>query len=404
MVAGLPDGGRLPAAPGAQDGDGKPEIVFEDVCKTFLVGRFTQLLRHSAGLKTDCPLVHALSDVSFEVRPGELLGVLGPNGAGKSTLLRVAGGIYAPDSGRVYLGAQHTGIFELGLAGNQHLTGRQFCARYFCLWGIPRRRREELSENVKEFSELEGFFEEKIGSYSSGMSARLFFSAVTAVPARIFLVDEILCVGDEHFQGKSWRRLLKLLSHGSSGILVSHDWYRLLKVCDRILILEKGRASYTGAALPAVKKYLDLAPQLTRRVRFTDKERLLAVPVPYRFGEPFEFSFDIDVTCDSPVAVSFSVEIPKLSLLLFMDREGLKLQGRGRYRISFRIPDFPVVAGKCLLCLHLALPLLPGEWSTREGYDQISWTSGQAIQMYSERASPAPHGALRLRLQWRRVK
>jgi len=131
--------------PRIQEGDGKPEIVFEEVCKTFLVGRFTQLLRHTAGLRTNCPLVHALSDVSFEVRPGELLGVLGPNGAGQSTLLRVAGGISEPASGRVHLGAQHTGIFELGLAGNQHLTGRQFCTRYFCLWGVARRRREELT-------------------------------------------------------------------------------------------------------------------------------------------------------------------------------------------------------------------------------------------------------------------
>ncbi|HCU89409.1 MAG TPA: sugar ABC transporter ATP-binding protein, partial [Gammaproteobacteria bacterium] len=188
----------------------------------------------------------ALVDVTIEVPKGQIVGILGRNGAGKSTLLRTIGGIYAPDSGQLAIKGSLAGLYELGASYNQELTGRQYARRLFSLFGIKAERMPVLIDDAQEFSELGVRFDDYIFTYSAGMAARLFFAVATADSYDVYLIDEVLAVGDQHFQAKCWRRLRDRLSGGASGLLVTHDWSAVLRLCRRAYILERGRISYTG--------------------------------------------------------------------------------------------------------------------------------------------------------------
>jgi lipopolysaccharide transport system ATP-binding protein len=254
------------------------DIEFSSVGKQFLMGSFSDVLRDMCGIRSKFKRFLALQNISFRVPRGELIRILGRNGAGKSTLLRVAGGIYFPDSGRVSVRTNPAALIEMGLYGNQHLTGRRFCETYLKFRNVPKKKRLDLLEDIQEFTELDGYFDEPLSTYSSGMAARLMFGAVTSVSAEIVLLDEILSVGDEHFQGKSYRRLMTMISNGASGILATHDWFTAVRLCYRIVILDRGKIDFIGSSLEAVSKYLSLSPTLTKRVFFRDKDNLVALP------------------------------------------------------------------------------------------------------------------------------
>jgi lipopolysaccharide transport system ATP-binding protein len=150
----------------------------------------------------------ALRKVSFDVPKGQFVGVLGRNGAGKSTLLRVIGGVYAADEGRVSISGTMSGLYELGIIGNPQLTGRQYADRVLNVHRFATRERVAMSSDIHDFSELGDRFDDPVQTYSSGMSARLFFATATAGNYEVYLLDEILSVGDQHFQAKCWRRFM----------------------------------------------------------------------------------------------------------------------------------------------------------------------------------------------------
>jgi lipopolysaccharide transport system ATP-binding protein len=214
----------------------------------------------------------ALDGVSLAVDQGEVVGILGRNGAGKSTLLRLLGGIYAPDKGVVAIGGDVAGLFELGGFGNAQLTGRGFAERYLELFGVRRADWPALLDDIQEFSELGAYFDERIHTYSAGMTARLYFSAATAIRHEIYLIDEILSVGDEHFQTKSWARMREHLARGASGLLVTHDWSAVIKLCRRSKVLAAGRVVLEGNSDAVVRDYLDLPKPHAHRARLVVEE------------------------------------------------------------------------------------------------------------------------------------
>lgn len=154
------------------------------------------------GRKSNSKSINALSDISLEVPKGKFVGILGHNGAGKSTLLRTLGGVYSPTSGQIKSEGYISSLFELGGFGNRYLTGREYATRLLRFHGVKKSELTDLVEGIHDFSELNQSFDQRIQSYSSGMAARLYFATATAIQHDIYLVDEILSVGDEHFQTK----------------------------------------------------------------------------------------------------------------------------------------------------------------------------------------------------------
>lgn len=320
----------------------------------------------------------ALEDISFEVPHGEVVGVLGRNGAGKSTLLRVVGGIHSPDKGSVALTGDVAGLFELGGFGNTQLTGREFAQRYLQLFGVPRQNWSEVLADIGEFSELGEYFDEKILTYSAGMGARLYFAAATAVPHEIYLIDEILSVGDEHFQTKSWARIRERLAHGASGLLVTHDWSAVIKLCRESKVLDAGKVVLQGRSDVVVAGYLDLATPVADRAR-------IHPPSPHdleaRACEDFELRFRVELVDSVPTEVCLSIEALQLGVgwepVILPEYVPIGSQP-GIYEVCLRVPALPLAAGDYSLNLFLATPPDPST-GARIVLDTRGWTYGTGL-------------------------
>lgn len=192
----------------------------------------------------------ALEDVSFEVRRGEVLGIVGHNGAGKSTLLKVISGILKPTQGRVTVNGTVVPMLELGSGFDFDLTGRENVFLNGAILGYSEAFLKGKYEEIVAFSELGQFIDIPLRNYSSGMVMRLAFSVATVVNPDILIVDEILAVGDAAFQEKSKRRMLELMSGGTTVLFVSHSLGQIREMCDRVLWLDHGRAKMFGDTQP----------------------------------------------------------------------------------------------------------------------------------------------------------
>lgn len=188
----------------------------------------------------------ALTDVSFTVEPGEVIGIVGRNGAGKSTLLKVISGILRPTRGAVWHEGTIVPMLELGSGLDFDLTGRENIYLNGAILGYSKEFLAKKYEEILSFSELGEFIEMPVRSYSSGMVMRLAFSVATAVQPDILIVDEILSVGDEPFQQKSRKRMMELMSGGTTVLYVSHSLASVRELCDRVLWLEKGHVRMMG--------------------------------------------------------------------------------------------------------------------------------------------------------------
>lgn len=188
----------------------------------------------------------ALNDISFSVREGEVVGIIGANGSGKSTLLKILAGILQPSAGHLKIKGRISAILEVFTGFNSFLSGRENIRRGLALYGFSRKQIASLEEEIVDFSELKEVIDNPIRTYSSGMSAKLSFSFITASLSEILLIDELLCVGDEHFQGKSFRRLVEISDSGRTVVIASHSIGFLERLCDKAIWLEKGRMKKIG--------------------------------------------------------------------------------------------------------------------------------------------------------------
>lgn len=188
----------------------------------------------------------ALSDVSFSVGRGEVLGIVGSNGAGKSTLLKVIAGILTPTSGELHVKGRVVPMLELGSGFDDDLTGRENIFLNGAILGYSEQFLRERFDEIVEFSGLYDFLDVPVRNYSSGMVMRLAFSIASMVEPDVLIVDEILAVGDARFQEKSYTRMLELMHRGTAVLLVSHDLGQIRRLCDRVLWLEGGRVRRLG--------------------------------------------------------------------------------------------------------------------------------------------------------------
>ena len=197
----------------------------------------------------------ALSDVSFDVKRGEVVGFVGTNGAGKSTLLKIIAGVMKPTKGNVEIGGNICPMIELGAGFDMDLTARENIFLNGAVLGYSKEFIEQKFDEIVEFSELQDFLNVPVRNFSSGMVARLAFSIATVVEPEILIVDEILSVGDIAFQDKSQKKMRSMIGGGTTVLFVSHSLAQIQDLCDRVVWLEHGKIQAIGSAKEICNKY-----------------------------------------------------------------------------------------------------------------------------------------------------
>jgi lipopolysaccharide transport system ATP-binding protein len=209
----------------------------------------------------------AVRDVSFEVRPGETVGIVGHNGSGKSTLLQLVCGTLAPTSGTVTTRGRLAALLELGSGFSPEFTGRENVYVNGAVLGLSRRQIDERFDAIAAFADIGAFIDQPVKTYSSGMVVRLAFSVVAHVEADVLVIDEALAVGDALFTQKCFRFLRRFQERGSI-LFVSHDTGAVLNLCQRAIWMHEGACRYTGHAKAVVEAYqranIERAQQLER--------------------------------------------------------------------------------------------------------------------------------------------
>lgn len=200
----------------------------------------------------------ALRNVTLSVSKGEFLGLIGPNGSGKSTLLRIIAKIFPPSEGRVMARGRVVPMIELGIGFHPDLTGRENIYLNTSLYGLSRAQTDQIFHQIVDFSEIAEFIDQPAKNYSLGMYMRLGFSAAVHLDPDILLIDEVLAVGDEHFQRKCLKRMEEIHEKGKTVILVSHDMDSIRKMCTRVCFLHQGRIEVQGEPSAIIRYYLDL--------------------------------------------------------------------------------------------------------------------------------------------------
>ena|SRR5215469_4732896 len=233
-------------------------VAFDNVSKNFQLHGGQMLVREHlahlfSGRKKE--RFHALKHVSFHVHPGESLAVIGANGAGKSTLLSMIAGLSKPDEGTVTVNGSVAAMLELGSGFHPDLTGAENVRLNALLLGLPRKKTNDLYDEIVEFSGIGDFISEPLRTYSSGMMMRLAFAVAINVNPSILLIDEILAVGDAAFQTKCLDRIHQFRRAGKTLICVSHIPVMLQELCDRAIWLDHGELMMTGSLLEVMETY-----------------------------------------------------------------------------------------------------------------------------------------------------
>ena len=197
----------------------------------------------------------ALKNVSFSVEKGDRVGILGLNGAGKSTLLKVISGVFKPTEGHVDKHGKMVPLLELGAGFDPQYTGKENIYLYGAMLGYTKKFIDSKYDEIVEFSELQKFMDDPVKNYSSGMKSRLGFSIATVVEPKILILDEVLSVGDAKFRKKSEKKIMSMFDSGVTVLFVSHSLEQVQRLCNKAMILEKGKLIAYGDIDPISEQY-----------------------------------------------------------------------------------------------------------------------------------------------------
>ena len=202
--------------------------------------------------------IWALKDVSFEVRPGEVVGIIGANGSGKSTLLKILSRVLEPTTGRAELYGRVASLLEIGTGFHPDLTGRENIYLNGAILGMTRREIGARFDEIVAFAQVEQFLDTPVKRYSSGMYVRLAFAVAAHLDHEILIIDEILAVGDASFQKKCLRKFDDVTRSGRTVLFVSHSLPTVSKLCEHAILLAKGEVHCIGPATQVVHVYRSL--------------------------------------------------------------------------------------------------------------------------------------------------
>lgn len=198
----------------------------------------------------------ALKDINLRVETGETLGLIGHNGSGKSTLLKLITKIIYPTSGTITTQGRVSSLLELGAGFHPDFTGRENIYINASIFGLSKKEIDKKLDSIIAFSELEGFIDSPIRTYSSGMYIRLAFAVAVHVEPQILLMDEIMAVGDANFQQKCIAKIKEFKKQGITIVFVSHKMEDVYEICDRVVWLDHGRIVASGDTREIGQKYL----------------------------------------------------------------------------------------------------------------------------------------------------
>ncbi len=196
-----------------------------------------------------------MRDASFEIRRGEVVGVLGANGAGKSVLLKILSRVTAPSEGCAVLCGHVGALLEIGAGFHPELSGRDNVYFNGAILGMPREQVRRRFDEIVAYSGVESFIDTPVKLYSSGMRMRLAFSVAVHVEPDILLIDEALAVGDASFRARCREKIEKLVAHGCTLLLVSHDPLVIAELCTRALLFDAGRLIADGGATEVLDRH-----------------------------------------------------------------------------------------------------------------------------------------------------
>ncbi len=201
-------------------------------------------------------ILHVLKNINLEIKKGESVALIGTNGSGKSTLLKLMTKIIYPNKGKITTNGKLTSLLELGAGFHEDFTGRENIYFNASIFGLTKQEIDTKIDEIIEFSELGEFIDNPVRTYSSGMYMRLAFSVAINVQAEILLIDEILAVGDQHFQDKCFNKLMDLKNSGKTIVIVTHNMNQVKQFCDRAIWLYKGEIRLDGKVADVLSEYL----------------------------------------------------------------------------------------------------------------------------------------------------
>lgn len=242
---------------------GETILEVKNISKCFSVNRagihnFKEVLNNLFhGGKSNHESFYALSNVSFELKGGEVLGIIGKNGAGKSTLLKILSGITHPDEGEIIFYGKSASILDIGAGFHPELSGRDNVFLAAQLYGLKTEEITQKFQAIVDYSGIGNFINEPVKNYSAGMYLRLAFAVIAHIDADIFFFDEVISVGDSEFQMKSQEKIRELKRAGKTVVIVSHNLMELSKIADRIIRFEKGKVLEEATIKATLEKYLE---------------------------------------------------------------------------------------------------------------------------------------------------
>ena len=199
---------------------------------------------------------NVLNDINLTIKKGQSVALIGTNGSGKSTLLKLMTKIIYPNKGKIKVEGKIASLLELGAGFHPDFSGRENIYFNASIFGLTKKQINERLEQIIEFSELGEFIDNPVRTYSSGMYMRLAFSVAVNVNADVFLIDEILAVGDEHFQNKCFDKMIELKKQGKTLVFVTHNMKAIELFCDRAVWLYQGKIKMDGDVKSIIKEYI----------------------------------------------------------------------------------------------------------------------------------------------------
>ena len=241
-----------------------------DTLRDQIADRFTSVFRRDEAVRPRIETIWALRDVSFEVKPGEIIGLIGRNGAGKSTLLKVLSRITEPTHGRAEIHGRIGSLLEVGTGFDRELTGRENIYLSGAILGMKKAEITRKFDEIVAFAEIDKFVETPVKRYSSGMYLRLAFSVAAHLDPEILLLDEVLAVGDAAFQKRCLGKMEEVAGGGRTILFVSHNMAAITRFCTRCIWLDGGKVREDGETEALVSSYLSSGVRESGELAFPD--------------------------------------------------------------------------------------------------------------------------------------
>lgn len=255
---------------------------------------------------------YAVNDVSFELTPGDSFALIGRNGSGKTTVLKMLNGLIKPDGGRITMAGRVQALINLGAGFSPRLSGRENIFNSASLMGLSHQETSELLDAIIDFSELEDFIDSPVGTYSSGMNARLGFSVAVHLQPDILLIDEVLAVGDFAFQNKCFLRMEELKRQGITIVFVSHSNAAVIKLCKQAAWIHEGCIRAMGPSLETVQAYMDFIEKEEMNQQLKSKKKVVSLPPEPKTEDPKPLEDEPSIVSEEDPSLKVGISEPKV--------------------------------------------------------------------------------------------